>query len=310
MRQVLRQARAAWKLSRILRRRRARAVLSWMSKAHVVGGVAAKLAGVPAFWFQHGLPAGHWLDRLATAIPARMVLACSAASAAAQSRMRPRRPVDIVYPGIDLARFDRDGLPTPAEARRRLSLPTGVPLVGIVGRLQRWKGMHVLIEAMVRVRGRFPAARCVVVGGTHALEPHYEAQLRRRVTELELDEAVIFAGFRRDVELWMQSLDVVVHASDREPFGLVVVEAMALGKAVIASAEGGPTEIVTPGVDGVLVPYGDHEELAEAICRYLESPALREQHGRAARGRAAQFSTGRFARAIARSLLVSLEATT
>ncbi len=90
-------------------------------------------------------------------------------------------------------------------------------------------------------------------------------------------------------------MDVFVHASDREPFGIVVIEAMALGKPVIAGAGGGPAEIITDGENGVLVPYGDEESLARAILRYLDDHAFAARVGAAARIRAAVFDDRTYA---------------
>jgi glycosyltransferase involved in cell wall biosynthesis len=94
----------------------------------------------------------------------------------------------------------------------------------------------------------------------------------------------------------MQAMDVVVHASDSEPFGIVIVEGMALGKPVIAGDKGGPTEIIEPGVTGVLTPYGDAAALAAAINRYLDDPLFAAQVGAAAQKRAQHFSVDNYAR--------------
>jgi glycosyltransferase involved in cell wall biosynthesis len=94
----------------------------------------------------------------------------------------------------------------------------------------------------------------------------------------------------------MQAMDVFVHTSSGEPFGMVVIEAMALGKPVIAAAEGGPTEVITPGVDGLLSPYGDSRALAGAILRLLGDDELRHTVGRAALQRTEDFTVQQFAR--------------
>jgi glycosyltransferase involved in cell wall biosynthesis len=208
-----------------------------------------------------------------------------------QAKLAPRRAVRVVHPGIELERFDAALLPAPREARARLGLPQDRPLVGIVGRLQHWKGMHVLIAAMAQL----PGAHCVVVGGTHDLEPGYRAQLERQIAALGLGRSVALAGMQNDVGLWMQAMDVVVHASDREPFGIVILEAMALAKPVVAGSEGGPREIIRDGVDGLLTPFGDHDALARAIRRYLDDPGFAHTTGKAARIRAADFGVERFA---------------
>jgi glycosyltransferase involved in cell wall biosynthesis len=295
LRQPIRYTRAVGQLSRLFRQKQVTLVLSWMGKAHLYGGVAARVGGIPAIWFQHGIPQGRaWMDRLITRIPAAGVLACSQAAAEAQRQLRPERSIIVVYPAVDLSAFDPDSLPTPVEARRQLGLPENGPLIGMVGRLQRWKGMHTLIQAMPQILERYPEARAVIVGGRHELEPDYEDELRRLINWLGLQDRVWLTGFQTDIPRWMRAMDVVVHASDREPFGVVVLEAMALGKPVVAGAEGGPREIITEGVDGLLAPYEDVETLARQIRRYLDDPDFARRVGEAARRRAHDFSPEAF----------------
>jgi glycosyltransferase involved in cell wall biosynthesis len=279
------------------RRERADLIFGWMTSAHLYGSLAALLCGIPSLWYQHGMPsASNRTDRAATMLPARGILTCSQSVAQAQRQLRPARPTRVVYPGVELTRFDPAMLPTLLEARRRLGLPTRGPLIGIVGRLQRWKGMHVLVQAMPAVLRSYPSALCVIVGGEHALEPGYPAYLNDQIAALGLGSRVILAGLQRSVPDWMQAMDIVVHASDREPFGMAIVEAMALGKPVIAGDAGGPTEIITSGVNGLLAPYGDADALAASILQYLNDPELARRMGAAARERALQFSTQSFAR--------------
>jgi glycosyltransferase involved in cell wall biosynthesis len=295
LRQPIRYTRAVEQLTRLFRQKQVTLVLSWMGKAHLYGGVAARVGGIPAIWFQHGIPQGRaWMDRLITRIPAAGVLACSQAAAEAQRQLRPERSIIVVYPAVDLSAFDPDSLPTPLEARRQLGLPENGPLIGMVGRLQRWKGMHTLVQAMPQILERYPEASAVIVGGRHELEPDYEDELRRLINWLGLQDRVWLTGFQTDIPRWMQAMDVVVHASDREPFGVVVIEAMALGKPVVAGSEGGPLEIITEGVDGLLAPYEDVETLARQIRRYLDDPDFARRVGEAARRRAHDFSPEAF----------------
>ena len=296
LRQPHRAAGAVLKIARILSREKFDLVLGWMTKAHLYGGPAGLLARVPAMWFQLGLPDPRgWLDRWATAIPARGILTCSRATAAAQKAMNPARQVRTVYLGVELSRFDPASLPPMAEARRRLGLPVGVPIVGIVGRLQTWKGIHVLFEAMPAILREFPEARCLVVGGVHNLEPDYPAFLQQRIDALNLGGAVTMAGLQRNVPEWIAAMDVFVHASDNEAFGLVVIEGMAMGKPVVAGSGAGPAEIITPGVDGFLTPFGDSAALADAVLRYLRDPAMSRATGHAARRCALDFSVEQYA---------------
>jgi glycosyltransferase involved in cell wall biosynthesis len=303
MRDVPRRWRATRALAALARGRQASLVLGWMASAQLLAGPAAWLADIPCAWYQVGLPRPDWLDRVATWMPARGILVLSHEVAVAQARVAPRRPQRLVYPGASLERFEAVRGESPAELRARFALPTAGPLIGIVGRLQRWKGMHTAIAAMPEVRRRHPGAHLVIVGGRHDPEPRYEETLRALVKRLGLGSAVTFAGFQADVPRWMQAMDVIVHASDHEPFGIVVIEAMALGKPVVAGADGGPAEIITPGQDGLLAAYGDAGALARAIGRFLGDPALAAHCGAAARRRAMDFSAERCAHGVTDAVL-------
>ena len=295
MRELGRRWRATRAIAALARERQVSMIFGWMASAQLLAGPAAWLADIPAAWYQVGLPRPDWLDRVATWIPARGIVVLSQEVAAAQARLRPGRPQRLVYPGASLERFDAVRGESPAAIRASFGLPSAGPLIGIVGRLQRWKGMHTAIAAMAKVRARHRDAHLVIVGGRHDPEPRYEGDLRALAQRQGAGSAVTFAGFQADVPRWMQAMDVVVHASDREPFGIVVVEAMALGKPVVAGAEGGPAEIITAGVDGQLAPFGDADALADRITRFLDDPAFATRCGASARRRAADFSAERYA---------------
>jgi glycosyltransferase involved in cell wall biosynthesis len=295
LRQPLLWFRAVLRIARILRRGEYDAVCGWMHKAHLYSGPAALLARKPAVWFNLGLAsAKSWMDQLATRIPARAIYTCSDFAGETQEKLRPARPTYTVHLGAPVERFDPRLLPTPQEAREKLGLPRNGPLIGLVGRLQRWKGAHVLVEAMPQVLATHPDTHCVLVGGQHALEADYSEFLRERIATLGLEKRVRLVGLQGNVPLWMQAMDVVVHASDREPFGIVVIEAMALGKPVIAGSEGGPREIIEDGVNGVLFPYGDAGALATALLRYLDDPDFARQMAEAARRRTQDFTAERY----------------
>lgn len=296
MREVHKLLGASAKIAKIAKRERANLILGWMGTGHLYGGPAALLAGLPAAWYQLDVPRNPGgIDRLAARIPARFVLTLSTAGFEAQKALTPKSPVRLVYPGVELERFDPATLPSKTDTRVALGLPPDRPIVGIVGRLQRWKGMHTVIEAMPSVLAKHPDALAVIVGGQHEFEPEYEQHLKDLVVQQGLSNAVRMVGFQRNIPEWVQALDVFVHASDHEPFGIVVIEAMALGKPTIATNTAGPTEIITPEVDGLLTPYGDTGALATELLRVLDDPAFAAGLGTAARARALTFSTKRYA---------------
>jgi len=175
------------------------------------------------------------------------------------------------------------------QKRKELCIPARVPLVGIVGNIKRWKGQLVVVRAINEVRKDIPDIRCLIVGDhstTIEDDVAYYEEIKDLITELSLEEAVLLTGFRDDGLAIMAILDVVVHASiSPEPWGMVVLEAMGLGKAVIASSQGGPVEMIKHGVSGLLSSPGDVKELATNIKTILSDEAMKNQLGKNAEKR-------------------------
>ena len=303
LRQSQRYIQTVVALATWLRRERVQMTLSWMTKAHLYAAPAARLLGSPSVWWQWGIPESGWLDRWATRLPARAVICCSNAAQQAQQQLSPLRPTRVIYPAVELDRFDPERLPTPAEARVELNLPAHGPLIGILARFERWKGLHVFLEAAVHVLRVDSEARFVILGSPHFSEPNYPTELVEQARQAGISEQVHFAGHQRDIPLWMQTLDIVVNASvGPEPFGMTIIEAMALSKSVVATRQGGPLEIINDGKDGLLVRPDDAAALAAAILRLIEHAGSRRVIGRAARQRAQHFSADHFAAELARHL--------
>jgi glycosyltransferase involved in cell wall biosynthesis len=181
----------------------------------------------------------------------------------------------------------------PAEVRAELGVLADAPLVACVARLQPEKDVPLLVAAMERVvRGR-PAARCVIVGDGGDRDA-VRAEIGRR----RLEAAVTMAGFRGDAPSVINAADLLVLPSRAEPFGLVLLEAMALAKPVVAMAAGGPPEVVEDGRTGRLCPPGDAGALADAIEGLLADPRRRAEMGQGGRRRFLDhFTADRMARA-------------
>lgn len=160
------------------------------------------------------------------------------------------------------------------DARAVLDMPGNLFVFGTVGRLHPAKDHLTLIRAMARLRDTFPQCRLVVVG-TGPLE----ATLKKEVAQLNLEAVVAFTGYRPDAWRLMRGFDVYVSSSRKEPFGMVLLEAMAAERPIIATAVDGVPQVM--GDTGILVPPGDPEHLAEAMRVYH---AMDTAH-RAAKGR-------------------------
>lgn len=303
LRQLCRAWRTVGKLAIWLRAEQADVVLSWMPKAHLYAAPAALLARIPALWYQQGVTEGlrgrHWIDSLATLWPASNILCASRAVEHAQRRLIPRRRTHVVYPAVDLLAAGGKELPDVRSARRHTGLEPERPVVGIVARLQRQKGVHIFVSAAALLARVSPELRFVVVGGEHPLEPGYLEELRQAAKAGRIEDRITFVGHQVNPLVWLQAMDVVVHASTApEAFGMVIVEAMSLGKIVIASNVAGPTEIIEDTVDGFLLEPGDPSALAEAITRALTHSQRNTEVRVAAMTKAQQFGTERFAREV------------
>ena len=195
----------------------------------------------------------------------------------------------IVHLGVDLSEFSQ-AFDT-ASVRSEFCWTVHECLVGVVGRLDWWKGHEYFLEAMAEVARQIPDLRGLIVGEReHTLRnQEYFRKLQSLTKSLGLEDKVIFTGFRSDVARLMSALDVVIlPSSSPEPFGLVVIEGMAAGKPVVATAAGGVLDIIEHGVNGLLVPCKDAEAMAQAISWLLSNREEAEQIGRAARQRVAQ----------------------
>ena len=211
----------------------------------------------------------------------------------------PENRVRQIYDGIDIDALRAAATAPPSPSTSGAGWIPGRLHILMAGNLKRWKGQHVLLDAI----GSLPVPlkdRCQVLlaGAAPTGGEAYEAELRQQAERLQLHEQVQFLGARIDVPMLMRAADVVVHASTRpEPFGLVVVESMALGKPTVASRLGGPAETVTPDA-GILFDPSRPSELTAILQRLLEDEVYRSGFSGKARTRAEQFSIQRNVTAI------------
>ena len=251
-------------------------IMAW---GHAFAGPAARRAGIPEVWFQHMVPVrGQGLDLLAALTPTSCVLVNSAFTAAGERRVTPwPRQLEIVRPGVRISSEPLD------ERRRRgraaLGLGDADFAVGIVARLQRWKGQHVVIQAFATLAHARSRSRLFVIGGPlFGLEPDYPEELQRLAGTLGIADRVVLTGHRDDVPDCLAAMDIAVHASLRpEPFGLALVEAMEAGTPLVAADAGAVREVVTAGLNGLLVPPGDPEILATALLALQHDPGRRSR---------------------------------
>ncbi|HYL70952.1 MAG TPA: glycosyltransferase, partial [Candidatus Dormibacteraeota bacterium] len=275
LRQVQRFARTVARLVKLLRAEEPDLVINWSAKTQLYGGLAGMIArrSDRNLWWQQGVPEHHPLDIAATLLPARAVCCYSNAAARAQRRLLPRRRTLVMG----------SGSPPPASRRSAgLELPPGIPVVGLVGRLQPWKGQDRLLQAHAILRERGAHLHTLLVGGdSYGLSPAYAASLPEVVRRLHLEGEVTLTGEVPDAGPYIEQMDVLVNASDPEPFGIVLLEGMARGVPVVAVNSGGPGEFVEHGESGLLASSGEPQALADALQPLLRSPETRKRIGEA-----------------------------
>jgi glycosyltransferase involved in cell wall biosynthesis len=270
-------------------------------KANVFGGLLGRICEIPVVWHVRDRIHEDYMSQgsarvlrlLGRWLP-QAVIANSLATLATMRLPQAKQGVAIAS-GVDL-----DPFVAAAEGTQTLShaVSHGHPVrIGIIGRLSPWKGQDVFLRAAAKVHNAFPNTQFLVIGAAMFGDQDHERVLHDLAAELGLNECTTFTGFRRDVPEVMAQLHIVVHASTTaEPFGQVIVQAMAAGKPVIASEGGGASEVMEEGKCGFLTPRGDYEALADAIKMMICNPGAAEQAAALARTRAlarygAQFTT-------------------
>jgi D-inositol-3-phosphate glycosyltransferase len=194
----------------------------------------------------------------------------------------PRNKVKVVPLGTDLRQFDPSHY-NKNEARALFGLPLEGYIIGVLGRLDKLKGQHILLRAVPEVVRQHSNVTFLIAGDETAGEQGYKEYLLKLCRELDIERYVKYLSFTDDVPRLMTALDIFVLPSFSETFGLVVVEAMAMERPIIATNAGGLPEIITNGKTGLLIKPRDATAVALAIHRILSDSALRLSLGHLAR---------------------------
>ena len=294
-------------LTRFLRKQRYHIVHTHNSKAGFIGRLAARWAGVPiivhtvhGFAFHDREPAWRQilfrnLERLASRWCDKMVfISQPLIDWALRERITRREKIQKIYSGIELDHFE----PVPDGEKKALKEAWGIreeaPVVGIVSKLWEGKGHTILIHAFEGLKQEIPEAVLVIVG-----EGYLRDELSDLVDRLGLKGSVLFTGFQMDVRRIIATFDVAVLPSFFEGMGRVLLEAMTMGKPVVASSVGGIPDLVHHGKTGLLVTPGSVSELKSGLLTLIRNKALAKEMGKEGRKRISEeFSAGRMAQSI------------
>ncbi len=185
------------------------------------------------------------------------------------------KTIQLIYDGIDPTLFegpfDRAGI------KKELKIPIDSKVIGIIGNVRHWKGQKYFIEAFKNLAPQYPDLYGLIIGGWSDADLDYLEALQEFVKDAGLDGRIQFLGYRKDTPALLSILDVIVHASIQpEPFGMVLLEAMAAKVPIIATRFGGPIEILDAGNCGALVPPEDGRAIAEECIKYFSDEIYRK----------------------------------
>jgi glycosyltransferase involved in cell wall biosynthesis len=270
-------------LAGTIRRERIDLLHANSNNAQIYGGLAARWAGVPCIWHSRDLVELGFLGKWMAGHAAR-IISISGAVKRHLCQYGPEEKIVTISNGIDTAALEKGG--DGAAVRREWGIPDNAYLVGMAGQLVPWKKHALFLKAAAQIAAAIPEAR-FLIAGANLFDPDsgYEAALRRLAWELGLEGRVTFTGNRADMGSVLASLDLLIHPADKEPLGRVILEAMALGKPVIAVNACGPAEIIHSGADGVLVPANDIEAMAREAIALWRDRSWADRIGDAARAR-------------------------
>jgi glycosyltransferase involved in cell wall biosynthesis len=253
------------------------------SRAAFYAGVTGRRLGIPVL-FHCRIAERDWkLDWLLARLVSRIV----ANSQATARRFLPRYAarVETIHNGIELPKQPPARQPHP-------ELPDGRLLL-CAARISRWKRHDRVLDAFALLAERMPELHLVLLGGADPHDPAWMKELEQRAAAMPCAARIHWLGQRDDMDAWYAAADALVLASAEEPFGRVVVEAMAHGVPVVAANAGGPAEIIEQGVSGMLVDEDTPAGWAAALESLLQPGARRERMIEQARQRAGEFSLDR-----------------
>jgi len=266
----------------VIRNRRISLIYCNGSRAAFYGGMAGLISKVPVIWHCRIADPDPCLDFLLASLSTRIVVNSKATSQRFPQRFRPR--ITMVYNGVDISWLQDERVKKPRM------IQDGWKVILVVARASRWKRHDFVLSAFEQVAESEPDAHLVCVGAEDVFEPEWWAYLQERTCSSEFSNRIHWIGKVDDVRPWYQAASVLVLASENEPFGRVLVEAMASDVSVVATRSGGIPEIVRHNQDGILVTPGNVEDLTEAIRKVLEDNRMRTRLAISGRKRSKAFS--------------------
>ena len=252
------------------------------SRAGFYGGIIGRMLKIPVIWHCRIADPDIYLDPLLCRLSNRII----ANSQATARRFKPRFQIKVrtIYNGINMEWLrDRD-------IKKPDLIQSDWKVILVVSRISRWKRHDLALSAFEKAAPSDPGIHLVCVGAKDQLEPRWHDYLMLRTRQSQFSNRIHWIGQAADVRPWYRSADILLLPSENEPFGRVLVEAMASGVPVVATRSGGVPEIITHGQDGLLVSAGDTDEMVNAVLQIFSNRSMRGKIIQKGKERANDFS--------------------
>lgn len=269
-----------------LRKNKFDLILTNTIKAHFYGSLAARLCFIPVIWRFHDIlsPTDFSPVLIQSIIffgkrfPTRILAVSDLARDYLMRDGLKGDKIEVIFSGIDNERFEFKN--TSRNIRNEFDIGDNAKLVGCIGRIIPQKGQRSFLLAIPEVIKKYPETFFLIVGDAYLKEERYKEELLEIIKKNKIEDHVKFTGFRYDIGNLIRSLDILIFPSVApESFGLSVLEAMSLGKPVIASKVGGVCEIIEDGVNGMLIEPNHPEQITDRIIQLLSDKEMYHRMG-------------------------------
>lgn len=245
--------------------------------------IAAKLAGIPCITHQRGIAKKSILTTLNSPRFDSIICISTAVRLSFEQLNYGHLPLVTIPNGLDPRNIKVTQ--SPSAIRQDLKIESNKRLVGIVANIQRWKGQHVVIDAIANALKECPDLVCLLIGAVSPVDPDdlkYNKEIETLIKAHNLQSKIIMTGYCSNPGNLINALEILIHASTQpEPFGRVILEGMALRKPVVASRAGGVPEIIIDGQSGFLYEPGNSQELSNCLIDLYHNPEKRTEIGNA-----------------------------
>jgi len=243
----------------------------------------AKLSKTPIIWHMHDILQARLSNKIFIRLAAHWTDKIICVSHATKKRLLEfgvdEKKCEVIYNSAD--QLSSQQQKTQGEFRKEFGIGDNARVVTMIGQIAQWKGQHVFIEAVSKLADRYTHIKYVIAGDIlNQTEQLYKQHIHQMTDSLNLNDRIIFTGFRDDVQKIINDSDIIVHASVKpDPLPTVIIEAMSANKPAVATNVGGVPELVVDNETGFLVPPADSEQLAQAISKLLDDPEMANKFG-------------------------------